>query len=393
MIQCRMNSHFRALADSYLFSSIRNKVDTYKAAHPDKRIVSLGIGDVTQPLAPIVVDAMAQAVYELGVKETFRGYPPEYGYDFLRDAVCAHYALYGVPLARAEVFCGDGAKSDLGNLTDIFGDNEVLIPDPVYPAYVDANVMAGRHITYISGENGALPTPDDLPHGSGFVVYLCSPNNPTGAAYTRDELAAWVDYACRTGSLILYDAAYEAFITTDAPHSIFEIPGSRECAIEIGSFSKCAGFTGVRCGWVVIPRELTADGTSVGALWARRQAAKFNGISYPVQRAAEAAFSADGWAACQANIAYYRQNAAAIASLLTEKGVSYTGGVDAPYIWLHCPDNMASWDFFSYLLENAQVVGTPGVGFGEKGEHHFRLTAFGSHEDTAKAIERLRRVL
>lgn len=392
-MRCRMNAHFAALPENYLFSTIRRRVDAYQSAHPEKRILSLGIGDVTRPLSAASVDAMCSAAQELSMQETFRGYPPDAGYDFLRDAICRHYAAYGVALAREEIYCGDGAKSDLGNLTDIFGDNEVWIPDPVYPAYVDANVMAGRRIRYLQGGADTLPSPDETADGEGYVVYLCSPNNPTGAAYDRDGLAAWVRFALRTGSLLLYDAAYEAFITTDAPHSIFAIPGSRECAIEIGSFSKCAGFTGVRCGWVVIPRTLSSHGVSIGSLWARRQAAKYNGVSYPVQRAAEAAFSTDGWAECQKNIAYYRQNATALGALLTEKGIDYTGGVDAPYLWMRCPGGMGSWDFFTYLLECAQVVGTPGIGFGKNGEGRFRLTAFGTHENTATAIDRLRRVL
>lgn len=393
MLKCKMNGNFTAMPENYLFSTIRQKVNVYQAAHPEQKIVSLGIGDVTQPLPEVVVNAMCAASREMGRAETFRGYPPEYGYDFLRDAICRHYAAFGVQLSREEVFCGDGAKSDLGNLTDIFSDNEVLIPDPVYPAYVDANMISGRRIRYLTGQNGDLPLPDETMDGEGYIIYLCSPNNPTGGVYDRDGLAAWVRFAHRTGSLLLCDAAYEAFITSDAPHSIFEIPGSRECALEIGSFSKSAGFTGVRCGWVVIPQELSSCGVSVGNLWARRQAVKFNGISYPVQRGAEAAFSDTGWAACQANIEYYRQNASAIAAMLRTKGISYTGGTDAPYIWMRCPDGMTSWDFFTYLLENAQVVGTPGVGFGAHGEGHFRLTAFGSHEGTAEAIERMQRIL
>lgn len=388
-----INNNFAALKKNYLFSEIGRRVASYLADHPSADIVRLGIGDVTRPLAPCVVDAMSKAAVELGSAESFRGYPPEYGYDFLREAIAAHYAEFNVSVRSDDIFVSDGAKSDCGNLVDIFGDNDIYLPDPVYPVYNDSNVMAGRKITLLKSckENGFLPMPDE--HCGTGIYYLCSPGNPTGAAYSAQQLEKWVEFARDTGSLIIYDAAYEAFITDESPRSIYAVIGAESCAIEICSFSKTAGFTGTRCGYTVVPSELCCDGVSIRELWARRQATKFNGVSYPVQRAAAAAYSPEGMAQCLSNIAYYRRNAALIAEFLDERGIYYTGGVNSPYIWLECPDSLDSWSFFDMLLERAQLVGTPGAGFGKCGEGFFRLTAFGTHEATEEAVRRLREVI
>ncbi len=386
-----LNENYQNLKKSYLFSEVGKRVKAYSAAHPEVKIIRLGIGDVTLPLAPVVVDAMHKAVNEMGDKSTFRGYAPEYGYDFIREAVSRYYADRGTDISPDEVFVGDGAKSDLGNLTDILGDNEILIPDPVYPVYVDSNIMCGRRVTLLpaTAANGFLPMP---PEGKNnpTVVYLCSPNNPTGAVYSADGLKQWVDYANATGSLLIFDSAYEAYIRDDSPRSIFEIAGARTCAIEVCSLSKSAGFTGTRCGWTIIPRELCVGDRSLAELWERRQATKFNGVPYVIQRAAEAALSKEGQRQNAANVAYYMENAANLAALLTAKGISFTGGISSPYIWLKCPNGMDSWSFFDYLLTTFGIVGTPGAGFGKEGEGYFRLTSFGSHEATAEAIERLR---
>lgn len=391
------NGNFSNIKETYLFSEIGSRVRAYEAANPDKKIIRMGIGDVTRPLPRVVVDAMVKACEELGEAETFRGYPPEYGYGFLRDKISIHYADLGVTTDPDSVFISDGAKSDLGNLVDILGTNNVIIPDPVYPVYVDSNVMSGNSITYINGtkENGFLPLPNELDEASfkGSVIYLCSPNNPTGAVYDKAGLTSWVEFALRTGSLIIFDSAYEAFITGDCPHTVYEIPGAYECAVEVCSFSKFAGFTGVRCGWTVIPDTVRSGKTSLAALWKRRQATKFNGVSYPVQRGAEAALSENGIRACKENITYYKKNAALITSLLDEKGIFYTGGKNSPYVWLECPEGCGSWQFFDRLLTEVQVVGTPGEGFGKGGDRYFRLTAFGSRENTAEAVERLRSIL
>ena len=394
----RINENFNNIKETYLFSEIGARVRKYVAENPDKEVIRMGIGDVTLPLPTPVVDAMVKASKEMGVKETFRGYPPEYGHDFLREKIASHYASLGGDIKADAIFVSDGAKSDLGNFIDILGNNTVIIPDPVYPVYVDANTMNGNDIIYVNGtsENGFLPLPDAIPAKdiSGAVIYICSPNNPTGACYTYDGLKAWVDFAVETGSLILYDSAYEAFIdNSDIPHTIYEIPGSFEVAVEVCSFSKFAGFTGVRCGWTVVPDTLMAGETKLSKLWMRRQATKFNGVSYPVQRAAEAALSEEGIAACMENIKYYKRNAALLSELLDSKGIFYTGGKDSPYVWLKCPDNMGSWEFFDKLLNEVQIVGTPGEGFGVNGEGFFRLTAFGSYENTVKAIERLKNFL
>ena len=389
----KLNKHYSELNESYLFSTIAHKVAAYQKANPDKDIIRLGIGDVTLPLAKSVTDAMLKAVEEQGKKETFHGYiPSEQGYEFLRSAIQKYYAGHGVELDMAEIFVSDGAKSDLGNLLDLFDvDNTVLVPDPVYPVYVDDNVMAGRKILYMSAsaENNFLPMPDDNVHAD--IVYLCSPNNPTGATYTVDQLKEWVRWAKANNALILFDAAYECFVSEPGlARSIYEVEGAKDCAVEVCSFSKIAGFTGTRCGYTVVPKELEREGMNINKLWLRRQTTKFNGVPYVVQRAAAAVFTESGMAEIQANLDYYRQNAKVIADALDECGVWYCGGKNSPYIWLRCPGNMKSWQFFDWLLENCGVVGTPGVGFGECGEGYFRLTAFGDAEKTKLAAERIK---
>ena len=390
-----INRGYLQLKDSYLFTDIASRVAAYAKAHPDADIIRLGIGDVTLPLAPTVTDAMKRAADEMGRMETFRGYGPEQGYPFLREAISRYYASHGVRVGADEILVSDGAKSDLGNILDLFSrDCTVLVQDPVYPVYVDTNVMDGRRILYMKGtaENGFLPMPDESVHAD--LIYLCSPGNPTGAVYTKDALAGWVAYAKKENAVILFDAAYEAFVgDVSLPRSILEIPGARECAIEFCSLSKTAGFTGTRCGYTVVPDELERDGVKLRKLWLRRQTTKFNGVSYVIQRGAEAEFCEAGLAECRANVAYYKQNAAAIAKMLDEAGVWYTGGSNSPYIWMQCPRGMGSWEFFDLLLDKARVVGTPGAGFGEMGEGFFRLTGFGDRDRTAEAIERIRRVL
>ncbi|MBQ9117812.1 MAG: LL-diaminopimelate aminotransferase [Clostridia bacterium] len=388
------NLNYLNLQESYLFSLIAKKVSAYQAEHPEKSVLRLGIGDVTLPLAPAVIEAMQSAVAEMGKKETFKGYGPEQGYAFLRESIQGYYARRGIELDATEIFVSDGAKSDCGNVLDIFDkDNVVLVPDPVYPVYVDTNVMAGRKILYMNAsmDNGFLPMPDDSVKAD--IIYLCSPNNPTGAAYTKTQLKAWVDYAKENDAVILYDAAYECFVTTDVARSIYEVEGAKECAIELCSFSKTAGFTGTRCGWTIVPDALIREGVSLRKLWLRRQTTKFNGVSYVVQKGAAAVFSEEGEKQIQANLAYYRENAKMIADCMDEVGIAYTGGKNSPYIWLKCPDGMDSWQFFQYLLEEIQVVGTPGSGFGKNGEGYFRLTAFGSHETTVEACRRLKGLL
>ena len=387
-----INKDYLNLKDSYLFSVIAKKVKEYSAANPDKSIIRLGIGDVTLPLAPAVVRAMQKAVLEMGEADTFRGYGEEQGYSFLRQAICGYYAGKGVALHDDEVFISDGAKSDLGNILDIFAtDNTVLIPDPVYPVYIDTNIMAGRKIVYINGnvDNGFLSLPDGTINVD--IIYLCSPNNPTGAVYSRGQLDMWVKYALKNGAVILFDSAYEIFIQDGSfPTSIYQIEGARECAIEFCSFSKTAGFTGTRCGYTVVPHELKTDGTALNKLWLRRQTTKFNGVSYIVQRGAEAVFSVEGLAQIKGSIDYYLQNARIITDTLEELGIWFTGGKNAPYVWLKCPNDMLSWEFFDYLLERANVVGTPGTGFGANGEGFFRLTAFGNRENVVEAMGRIK---
>lgn len=392
----RINENYRNIQDSYLFSTVGKKVAAYAASHPDARIIRLGIGDVTRPLCPAVIDALHRAVSEMGTPEGFRGYiPSEQGYPFLREAVAGHYAERGVTLSPEEIFISDGAKSDLGNLLDLFdADNTVLIPDPVYPAYVDANVMAGRRVRYVNAtpDNGFLPLPDaDL---DADLIYICSPNNPTGAVYDHAGLAAWVDYALRRGALLLFDAAYEAFVSDPAlPRTIYEVEGARSCAIEICSLSKTAGFTGTRCGWTVIPRALKRGGESLYDLWMRRQSTKFNGTAYVIQKAAEATYSEAGKAQIAEMIGYYMNNAKVIRAGLTEAGLEVYGGTDSPYIWFRAPGGMGSWEFFDRLLTEANVVTTPGAGFGPSGEGFIRLTAFGDAANTAEAVERIKRII
>ena len=388
----KVNKHYQELEESYLFSTIAHKVADYQAAHPDADIIRLGIGDVTLPLAKSVVQALHEASDEQGRKETFHGYiPSEQGYPFLREAIQRYYAGRGVALDTAEIFISDGAKSDLGNLLDLFDvDNTVLVPDPVYPVYVDDNVMAGRRITYMpaSAENHFLPMPDE--NTKADIVYLCSPNNPTGATYTRSQLKVWVDWANAHDAVILFDAAYECFVSEEGlARSIYEVEGAKTCAIEVCSFSKIAGFTGTRCGYTIVPQALARDGMNLNKMWLRRQTTKFNGVAYIVQRAAAAVFSEDGMREIQQNLDYYRRNAAVIAAALDEAGVWYCGGKDSPYIWLECPAGMGSWQFFDWLLDTAHVVGTPGEGFGRCGEGYFRLTAFGDAERTKEAAARI----
>ncbi len=391
----KINTNYTQLKESYLFAGIAKRVKEFSESNPDASIIKMGIGDVTRPLCTAVVDAMKNAADEMGKAETFRGYGPEQGYDFLREKIKDYYAENSVELALDEVFISDGAKSDLGNILDIFDkDNTVLIPDPVYPVYVDTNIMDGRKIVFAdaSAENGFLPMPDDSVDAD--IIYICSPNNPTGAAYNREQLTEWVNYANSHSAVILYDAAYESFISDSAlPKSIYEIKGAETCAIEFCSLSKTAGFTGTRCGYTIVPKALVSDGVSLNKLWLRRQTTKFNGVSYVVQKGAEAIFTAEGRKQIKENIEYYRRNAKVITDTLDSLGIWYTGGKNSPYVWMECPNNMNSWDFFDYLLKNAGVVGTPGEGFGNNGKNFFRLTAFSTYENTQEAMRRLTEML
>ena len=388
----KINQNFKNVKDSYLFSSVAARVAGFTQAHPDADVIRLGIGDVTLPLCPAVVEALKAACVEMGEAKTFRGYGPEQGYDFLRQAVVDLYAERKVSLLSEEVFISDGAKSDLGNILDLFEtDNTVLIPDPVYPVYVDCNLMAGRQVLFLdaNAENGFLPLPDNNVHAD--IIYLCSPNNPTGAAYTSEGLKAWVDYAKEHEAVILFDAAYSTFIRDEKlPRSIYEIPGAEECAIEINSFSKSAGFTGVRCGYTVVPTTLAGDGKELNRMWLRRQTTKFNGVPYITQRAAAAALSKEGRQQTMQAVDLYRGNAAIMSQVLTDLGIYFTGGLHSPYVWMRCPNRMSSWEYFDRLLSVAHVVGTPGVGFGKNGEGYFRLTAFNSRERTIEAMERIK---
>ncbi len=387
-----INNNFLNLKDSYLFSSVAKKVRDYKVQNPDKEIISLGIGDVTRPLVPVVVEALSRASLEMGKEETFRGYGEEQGYGFLRQAVGEYYMKKGVSLSDYEIFISDGAKSDLGNILDIFGlDNTVLIPDPVYPVYVDTNIMAGRNIIFMKGsqENNFLPMPDESIEAD--IIYLCSPNNPTGAVYSRDQLKKWVDYALNRDAVILFDSAYESYIRDkELPSSIYQIDGAKECAIEFSSFSKTAGFTGTRCGYTILPKELIRNGVSLNKLWLRRQTTKFNGVPYIIQRGAEAVFTEKGLSQIKENINYYMENAQIITDTLRSLGLWFVGGENSPYIWLKCPNNMSSWEFFDYMLTKAQLVGTPGAGFGSNGEGFLRLTAFGDRKRIEEAMERFK---
>ena len=404
-----VNRHFGELGGSYLFSEVARRVAEFQKENPDRSIIRMGIGDVTRPIPPVIVEAMKKAAEEMGTQEGFHGYGPEQGYGFLREAVAGYYSKRGVGLSPEEIFISDGAKSDLGNLGDIFdAECSVLVTDPVYPAYVDSAVMSGRKVFYAaaSAEQGFIPLPAQKEYlQEGDIIFLCSPNNPTGAVMTREMLEQWVDFARRHGRLIVFDAAYECFIQDDKiPHSIFEIEGAKECALEICSFSKKAGFTGLRCGYTVIPKELVIDRASVRDLWFRRQSTRFNGASYITQRAAEAVFTPEGEAALEENLAYYRENAAILSEMLTECGVRHTGGKNAPYIWMECGVRdgsgasrsgnggiLDSWTFFDRLLKEEGVVGTPGAGFGKAGEGFLRLTAFSTRENTLEAAERMKR--
>ena len=383
-----INKNYQNLEQSYLFSTVAKKVKEFSEKNPDKKIIRLGIGDVTRPLCKAVVDAMHRAVDEMSVQATFRGYGPEQGYDFLREAVKGYYTKRNVELDLDEIFISDGAKSDLGNILDLFDkDNVVLVPDPVYPVYVDTNIMAGRKVLYINanGENNFLPMPDK--NVKADIIYICSPNNPTGAVYNKQQLKEWVDYAKSNNAIILFDSAYECFVSDEnLPRSIYEIEGAKDCAIEFCSLSKTAGFTGTRCGYTIVPNALGA----LNKMWVRRQTTKFNGVPYIVQRGAEAVFSPEGQKEIKENINYYKENAKVISDTLDECKISYTGGKHSPYIWLKCPDKMKSWEFFDYLLEKIQVVGTPGAGFGVNGEGYFRLTSFGSRENTHEAMKRFK---
>ena len=390
----KINQNYANVKKSYLFIEIAHRLREYVAAHPEADIIKMGIGDVTLPLAPAVVEAMRKAADEMGKKETFRGYVDDNGYDFLINAVKNYYANFGVDLDYWEIFISDGAKSDLGNILDLFdADNTVLVTDPVYPVYVDTNVMSGRRVIFADAteENGFLPLPD--PSVKADIIYLCTPNNPTGAAYTRAQLKQWVDYAKAQGAVILFDSAYEAFITDpDVPHSAYEIEGARDCVIEFCSLSKTAGFTGTRCGYTVVPKTLKAEG-DLNGMWLRRQTTKFNGVAYVIQRAAEAVFTPEGQRQIKENIAYYQENAKILMSGLDRCGIKYFGGKNSPYIWLKCPGGMGSWEFFDKLLSEANVVGTPGEGFGKNGKGYFRLTSFSTHEKTAEAVERIYKML
>ena len=402
----RLNENFLNVKESYLFSEIAKKVNDYSAQNPDKKIIRLGIGDVTLPLVPAVIEALHKAVDEMGAQETFRGYGPEQGYDFLREKIVDYYKKNTIRLELDEVFVSDGAKSDVGNITDLFDkDNVVLIPDPVYPVYVDTNIMNGRKIEFLNANanNGFCPLPEG--NTKADIIYLCSPNNPTGACYTKEQLKTWVDYALENDAVILYDAAYEIFVQDEnLPRSIYEIDGAKRCAIEFCSLSKTAGFTGTRCGYTIVPKDLKvkvnklkllkidSDVVEINKLWVRRQTTKFNGVPYIVQRGAEAVFTEEGQKQIMENINYYRANAKVIADTMDEIGIKYFGGVNSPYIWLKCPNGMKSWEFFDYLLENINVVGTPGAGFGENGEGYFRLTAFGDKDNTVEAMNRLKKL-
>ncbi len=389
------NTNFNDIENNYLFAEVALRVKAYSEKNPDKKVLKLGIGDVTLPLVPAVIDALHKAVDEMSKQESFKGYGPYEGYDFLRTQILNYYNNFGVKLDLDEIFVSDGAKSDLGNILDIFSkDNVVLVPDPVYPVYVDTNLMAGRKIIYANAtsENGFLPMPDYSLNAD--IIYICSPNNPTGAAYTKAQLKQWVDYANAKNAIILYDAAYECFIEdSNLARSVFEIKGAETCAIEFCSLSKIAGFTGTRCGYTVIPHTLERDNLNANKTWLRRQSTKFNGVPYIVQKGAAAVFSEEGMQQIKQNLAYYKHNAKIISDCLDDCGVWYTGGKNSPYVWFKCPDGMSSWQFFDYLLENCQVVGTPGSGFGKNGEGFFRLTAFGSEEVTKEAAARLKKLL
>ena len=391
-----INQNYLKLNESYLFAEIARRIREWQSAHPElsDQLIRMGIGDVTRPLPKTVVDAMVKAAQDMGQAESFHGYGPEQGYDFLKTAIQSYYKKFGVELALDEIFISDGAKSDLGNILDLFDENNtVLVTDPVYPVYVDTNMMSGRKIVYAmsSEENGFLPLP--APEYRADIIYLCSPNNPTGAVYDREGLTKWVRFAQENNAILLFDAAYECFVTGDLPHSIYEIPGARDVAIEFCSFSKKAGFTGTRCGYTVVPDTLKRDGASLNKMWLRRQTTKFNGVSYITQRGAEAVFTEAGEREIEENLQYYRDNASIITETMDRLHIYYTGGKNSPYIWLKCPGDMDSWSFFDKLLNEAYVVGTPGAGFGKSGEKFFRLTAFSTHENTREAMARFEKLV
>lgn len=391
-----INQNYLKLNESYLFAEIARRIREWQSAHPElsDQLIRMGIGDVTRPLPKTVVDAMVKAAQEMGRAESFHGYGPEQGYDFLKAAIQSYYKKFGVELALDEIFISDGAKSDLGNILDLFDENNtVLVTDPVYPVYVDTNMMSGRKIVYAmsSEENGFLPLP--APEYRADIIYLCSPNNPTGAVYDREGLTKWVRFAQENNAILLFDAAYECFVTGDLPHSIYEIPGARDVAIEFCSFSKKAGFTGTRCGYTIVPDTLKREGASLNKMWLRRQTTKFNGVSYITQRGAEAVFTEAGEREIEENLQYYRDNASIITETMDRLHIYYTGGKNSPYIWLKCPGDMDSWSFFDKLLNEAYVVGTPGAGFGKSGEKFFRLTAFSTHENTREAMARFEKLV
>ncbi len=402
----KINDNYLKLPGSYLFSTVAKKTNAFMAANPDKKVIRLSIGDVTQPLAPAIIDALHKSVDEMAHAETFHGYAPDLGYDFLRNAIAENdYKNRGCDISADEIFVSDGAKSDSGNIGDIFSvDNKIAVCDPVYPVYVDANAMSGRTGDYIESRQKwsnviympcteATNFAPEIPKETPDIIYLCFPNNPTGSTITKSELQNWVDYANKVGAVIIYDAAYEAYISEEnVPHSIYECEGARTCAIELRSFSKNAGFTGLRLGFTVIPKDLKSGDTTLHSLWARRHGTKFNGAPYIVQRAGEAVYSEAGKKQTKEQIAYYMNNAKVIMDGLKSAGYSVSGGVNSPYVWLKTPDGMSSWDFFDYLLEKANVVGTPGSGFGPSGEGYFRLTGFGSYENTVEAIERIKKM-
>lgn len=391
-----INQNYLKLNESYLFAEIARRIREWQSAHPElsDQLIRMGIGDVTRPLPKTVVDAMVKAAQDMGQAESFHGYGPEQGYDFLKTAIQSYYKKFGVELALDEIFISDGAKSDLGNILDLFDENNtVLVTDPVYPVYVDTNMMSGRKIVYAmsSEENGFLPLP--APEYRADIIYLCSPNNPTGAVYDREGLTKWVRFAQENNAILLFDAAYECFVTGDLPHSIYEIPGARDVAIEFCSFSKKAGFTGTRCGYTVVPDTLKREGASLNKMWLRRQTTKFNGVSYITQRGAEAVFTEAGEREIEENLQYYRDNASIITETMDRLHIYYIGGKNSPYIWLKCPGDMDSWSFFDKLLNEAYVVGTPGAGFGKSGEKFFRLTAFSTHENTREAMARFEKLV
>lgn len=391
----KINKNYAKIKETYLFSETAKKIADFSEKHPEIQVIKMSIGDVTKPLIPEVTEAMKKASEEMGTQKGFHGYGPEQGYDFLKDKIKKYYEQYiKVNLDADEIFISDGAKSDIANITDIFSnDNIIVIPDPVYPVYVDSNIMLGREIKYIHGteENGFLPMPD--PTVEGDIFYLCSPNNPTGAAYSHEQLKKWIDFVSERKGIILYDAAYESFVTSGAPRSVYEIEGAKNCAIEFCSLSKTAGFTGTRCGYTIVPKNLIFDGFSLNKMWLRRQTTKFNGVSYVVQRAAEAVFSDTGLKNIRKTINYYQRNARIMTDTLKKLGISFTGGEDSPYVWFKVPDGMSSWEFFDYLLNGCGVAGTPGSGFGNCGEGYFRLTAFNTYENTVEAMSRIEKLL